>query len=309
MPGSIVCALDRSAGSLRGLRLAAELCDALDTRLVLVHVARARAPVTTPVGAPVGAPMLPEDPGPAVRSGRTFLQDIAVRERLEEVVVQSEYGSPAERILGVAAEAGARLIVLGSRGEGPLRAAVLGSVSATVMREAFCPVVIVPKQAAVRPLAAPEGLIVCGVDGSDEAQEALSTAAGLAVKLDCRLAMVHVCPPPEIPGMATVSGAAERLAELEKRDGETLLAELAAAEQLGTEVERRVVFGSPAEALARTALSEEAGLLAVGSRGRGGMRSALFGTVSGTLAANAPCPVLVVPRAAWEHRHERARPA
>ena len=55
-------------------------------------------------------------------------------------------GNPAA-VLVDEAEAGVDLLVLGSRGYGPLAAALLGGVSARVMRSAPCPVLVVPRPA------------------------------------------------------------------------------------------------------------------------------------------------------------------
>jgi nucleotide-binding universal stress UspA family protein len=57
-----------------------------------------------------------------------------------------------------------------------------------------------------------------------------------------------------------------------------------------------VVAGAPAEHLVQ--LSEDAGLLVVGSRGRGGVRSTLLGSVALHCATSAACPVVVVHPAA-----------
>jgi nucleotide-binding universal stress UspA family protein len=54
-------------------------------------------------------------------------------------------GRAAEEIVEVAEEIGAGLIVMGSRGYGRLRRALLGSVSDAVVRHAHCPVTIVRK--------------------------------------------------------------------------------------------------------------------------------------------------------------------
>ncbi|MFL5247864.1 MAG: universal stress protein, partial [Myxococcales bacterium] len=55
-------------------------------------------------------------------------------------------GFPDAEIAGLAGRLGAGLMVMGSRGRGPLRRALLGSVSDSVVRHAHCPVLIVRKE-------------------------------------------------------------------------------------------------------------------------------------------------------------------
>jgi nucleotide-binding universal stress UspA family protein len=57
--------------------------------------------------------------------------------------LHARLGRPDAQIVGVADELGAGLIVLGSRGLGPLRRALMGSVSDSVVRHAHCPVLVV----------------------------------------------------------------------------------------------------------------------------------------------------------------------
>jgi len=67
-----------------------------------------------------------------------------VREAGGEVAgVHTKLGRPDAEIVGLAEELGAGLIVLGSRGLGPLRSALMGSVSHSVVRHAHCPVLVV----------------------------------------------------------------------------------------------------------------------------------------------------------------------
>jgi nucleotide-binding universal stress UspA family protein len=59
-------------------------------------------------------------------------------------------GDPA-RVLAEQAGYGVDLLVLGSRGHGPLRGVLLGSVSAALMRSAPCPVMVVPRSSESHP--------------------------------------------------------------------------------------------------------------------------------------------------------------
>jgi nucleotide-binding universal stress UspA family protein len=71
------------------------------------------------------------------------------------VDVEVLVGDPAERLIGLSGELD--LLVCGSRGYGPVRAVLLGSVSRRVTAEAHCPVIVVPRgvQRALEAIAAP----------------------------------------------------------------------------------------------------------------------------------------------------------
>jgi nucleotide-binding universal stress UspA family protein len=60
-------------------------------------------------------------------------------------------------------------------------------------------------------------------------------------------------------------------------------------------VERELLRGDPGIALADE--TPELGLLVIGSRGRGGLRRALLGSVSTHVLRHARCPVVVCPAA------------
>ncbi len=62
-----------------------------------------------------------------------------------------------------------------------------------------------------------------------------------------------------------------------------------AAEQ----VEIRLLEGSPGPVLCRLAADVDADALVIGSRGRGGLKRALLGSVSDYVVRNAPCSVIV----------------
>jgi nucleotide-binding universal stress UspA family protein len=142
--------------------------------------------------------------------------------------------------------------------------------------------------------------IVCGVDGSVDAQAALGVAADMAARLRLRLIMATVVEPSHAPdpGSASFGGAMSQPRFPTTDDQEAvakgLLTRLSAATGL-ERADRRVVTGYPAERLADLADEEEAELIVVGSRGRGAFRAAFLGSVSSNLIGVARCPVLVVP--------------
>jgi nucleotide-binding universal stress UspA family protein len=55
-------------------------------------------------------------------------------------------GRPDKEIVALSEEIGAELIVMGSRGQGGIRRALMGSVSESVVRHAHCPVLVVRKE-------------------------------------------------------------------------------------------------------------------------------------------------------------------
>ena len=82
---------------------------------------------------------------------------------------------PSDDIVRLAEEIAAGLIVVGSRGVGGIRRALMGSVSDSVVRHAHCPVMVVRGE----PVSLPTKILVA-TDRSREAKLATSTAADLA---------------------------------------------------------------------------------------------------------------------------------
>jgi nucleotide-binding universal stress UspA family protein len=129
--------------------------------------------------------------------------------------------------------------------------------------------------------------IVCAIDDSPGAVEALRVAGTLSMDLKMRLVLVHVA-------AGWSAGADESLTTNQARRGGDRLLERAAQEH-SLQAERRVEVGEPAEALAQIASEEAATLIVVGSRRQGRLRPGLRSGLAGELAASAPCPVVIVP--------------
>lgn len=212
-----------------------------------------------------------------------------------EVEAVSALGNPAEML--VEAAEGARAIVLGSRGRGPVLSALLGSVSYAVAAHAPCPVVVVRADA---PSVGTEHPIMVGVDESAPSQRALALAAELA---DERGATVHLAsvwshPAATIAAASYLDGAV--LMSAGEGIEEAVTAELRQtadrmrAEHPDLKITTAVLEGDPASALAAEAERVGAALLAIGTRGRGGFRGMMLGSVSHGVLHAAKCPVAIV---------------
>ena len=85
-------------------------------------------------------------PGPTEREARRTLDEQVKKiENVGGTVTQSHLrrGGAAEEVIEQAEELQTGLIVLGSRGRGRIRRALMGSVSDSVVRHAHCPVMVV----------------------------------------------------------------------------------------------------------------------------------------------------------------------
>lgn len=135
--------------------------------------------------------------------------------------------------------------------------------------------------------------MVCGVDGSRVAVEALRTARRLAGALGLRLVAAHVVAHVAVAAEARTVQAPSFGAD-DLASGEALL-ERVCAEADVPDAEQRVAVGRAAERLAELADEESAELIVVGSRGHRLLRAAIVGGVSSELIGLANCPVLVIP--------------
>jgi nucleotide-binding universal stress UspA family protein len=145
-PTKILLAIDGSKEAQLAFVSAADLSEKTGSELHVVYVGHMPLVAESP-GASILDPDLwrrmHED---AEQEARTMLDELVQRvgKTGDEVVgVHARLGRPDAEIVGLADELGAGLIVLGSRGLGPLRRALMGSVSDSVVRHAPCPVLVV----------------------------------------------------------------------------------------------------------------------------------------------------------------------
>jgi nucleotide-binding universal stress UspA family protein len=201
----------------------------------------------------------------------------------------------------VAAAADSSLLVVGSHGYGGISGRIMGSVSQECLHVSTVPVAIIRcadqlAESGREPAEVEPGKIVVGIDGSDTSRRALTWALDEArarggwveVVYSWLLPAAYGYPTLAVPDIAVYEEAAESLVS-QFIDG-------ADVSGLSRPVSRIVVGGtSTAGLLADRAIDAE--LLVVGSRGVGGFRGMLVGSVAHHLAHHAPCPLVVLPAA------------
>jgi nucleotide-binding universal stress UspA family protein len=186
-PARILLATDGSEEAQLAARSAAYMAEKTGSELHMVHVFGI---------APVGPPVYPNatefervvhEEAEAEQPQR--LSEQQAREVLDAEVkkvrsvggtvvdVHLIEGHVAPEIVALAEDIGAGLIVLGGRGRGGIRRALIGSVSDSVVRHAHCPVMVVRWKVVDFP-----ARILLATDGSEEATLAAQTAADIVTR-------------------------------------------------------------------------------------------------------------------------------
>ncbi|WP_166396140.1 universal stress protein [Rubrobacter marinus] len=206
-------------------------------------------------------------------------------------------GRAADAILGLAEKIEADLVVLGSRGHGPVERIVIGSVSEGVVRGAACPVLVVRDG----PDAWPPERVVLGDDGSEEARAAVEMGAKVGGVYGARGLLVQTYPSlmeVDVEGDTVTA----RMLDDEGwfKTGERNLGEKIEEIEgaLGSRPKLRVASGDPTVCLLSAAEEGDAperSLIAVGRRGLGAVRRATLGSVATKVLHVARGPILVCP--------------
>ena len=178
------------------------------------------------------------------------------------------------------------LLVVGASSHHGVGAFWLGSTARHLVHHAPCPVVVI-RGAASR--GRPDRVVV-GVDGSPASDRALRWAADEADLHQIELSIVHGWWYP----YETRTNAAEQARDLTRIDAAGVLeeAERLARDCCGAEVTGHLVEGSPPTAILDSL--RDGDLLVMGSRGRGAVRSGLFGSTVYNVLDHSAVPVVVV---------------
>ena len=282
----IVVGVDESPAAKVAVQWAARDAELRKIPLTLVHATSPEVATWPNVRLPAGLARWHRE------HGRRLVDDA-----FKVVEDATKHGGPAEvhtEILPSAAvptlvdlSKDAEMVVTGCRGSGRWPGRLMGSVSSGLLHYAHCPVAIVHDEDPLMPHPSKAPVLV-GIDGSSASELATAIAFDEASRRNVGLIAVHAWSDVDVsewPGIdwpVTQSMAEEVLAE-----------RLAGWQEQypDVQVSRTVVRDQPARQLVQR--SEEAQLVVVGSRGRGGFAGMLVGSVGESVAQMARMPVIV----------------
>ncbi len=190
----------------------------------------------------------------------------------------------AEALLKTANELNASILVVGTRGLGPLSGLLLGSVSRRLLFTTDRPLILIPNQPTQHPK--PLTRVLVGVDCSPVAQRVLTWSASFCADLGIPATIVRCTD----PGCVRPPGHVERFDEQVRANTEEALTQL---RDHSVEYTLEVSNLDPRVTLPETAARHQAGLIVIGTHGAGHF-SGLGGTAS-YLARHSPLPLAVIP--------------
>jgi nucleotide-binding universal stress UspA family protein len=291
-PTRILLATDGSEDATLALRAALDLSTGSSSELHVVHAWQAFPEYSHPSVA------IATDVGQHEREAQKVLFEQL--DKIEAAGADADgahlkRGRPIEVIVDLSEELGADLVIVGSRGLGPVKRLVMGSVSEGVVDLASCPVLVVRGDDG----AWPPARIVVGQDGSSSARKAAELAASMGRLFGAEVLLVKAHPMilPVTEAFKLSQASVSKPADVRVYD-ELALMELARKleDEVGLMSRFRVVEGEAASVLLAVAEErEQPALISVGRRGLGLLDRLRLGSVSTKVLRASTGPVLVCP--------------
>jgi nucleotide-binding universal stress UspA family protein len=289
----IVCGTDFSKTAIEAVDVAAAMARRLGTKLVLVHVDESYGM------AAVDSRLF----DPAVAHGRPELDRMAnrLRELGTEVDEKLLCGSAFDKLVTVATEARARLIVVGAVGHTLARRLFVGSVAERTAEASPVPTLVVrPKSKLASWLRGEHALrILVGYDFSGASDAALSWVNQLPEIGNCQVTVLYSNWPPDearrlgFEGPLPLTTNPKGIQKNVERDLKKRIAKFLPKQEPNATVEPG--WGTPEGYLFQMASQQHVDLIAVGTHRRQGLGRVLLGSVSRAVLHHAKMAVAVVP--------------
>jgi nucleotide-binding universal stress UspA family protein len=289
----VLLAFDGSAGAAEAVALAQTIAWPADSRLRIVSVVEPGAWIPPLPRVPMtSAPVLePELVAYFEERQAEIVERFALAGGIEAAILR---GRPASAIIDDARDFAADLVVLGSRGHGPVASLVLGSVSAEMVDHAPCPVLVARRGTVSR--------VVIATDGSQSARAAEDVVAGWPIFDGVPIDLVSVADAIR-PWTSGIAPMFQRQAvDVYTQDlhdaiqaAESVAFEAAARlREAGRDADAAVGRGDPAAGIIDFAEKRQADLIVIGSRGRSALAEIVLGSVARNVLAGSKVSVLVV---------------
>jgi nucleotide-binding universal stress UspA family protein len=282
----VLVATDGSGAANQAIALASGLTWPEGTQIRVLTVIEPIPPVVTAEWA--GPTVVQDVYPPESEGGAKAILDAACKALTRtsaEVSRAAVHGRAASRIVEIAHDFAADLLITGSRGHGTIASMLLGSVGAEVADLADCPVLIARGPHVTR--------AVLGVDDSDFSRAAESVVAEWPIFAKVAIEVTHVAQT-ALPWTVALGPGVPVPPEIGADEYEMVGSAIRRLKQAGRHAFGRMIVGDPAVGLLQTAELAQADLIVVGTHGRSGLTRAVFGSVARNVMLHAPCSVLVV---------------
>lgn len=284
---TVLAPVDFSEQTRPSVGHALNLAQHFDAATVLCHAVPSAQYAVAMEGIPIPAVHDEEMEKRLSKQLDALAQEVAPQRDLETVV---ETGDPVKTIQSVAKEKSADLIVMPTRGYGPFRRFLLGSVTSKVLDGAECPVFTGTHLEDAPPFD-PQSIqrVGCAVDLGERSEEVLKWAAEFAASYDAKLTVIHASPSMQAASASApmVAGSNQELADLARTGLEKLVGKLGADVPV-------VVESEPIEALIRRVHEEQAiDVLIIGRHNDDGLLGKLQPHAY-SIIRESPCPVISV---------------
>lgn len=288
--GRVVVGTDGSERAMKAVEWAADRARARSLPLLILYVAP-EWPVPSRTAAAA-----------AISHGSDYVTDFLAnaQRKVDNAVEQIREQYPGLEVSGQVVQAhapalladlsaDAELVVMGARGHSaPLSVKLLGGVTDAVTAHARGPIAVISDEAHENP----DGPVVVGVDDSPAAQSAIQLAFDAAATRKVPLIAIHAWDfgPYDAYNSEIWDQSMDEINESMAAEVQSWLAE-GHAKYPEVPVDVRVIRGRPDVALVDA--SQGAGLVVVGSRGRGGFAGLLLGSTSKHVLRESHAPVIV----------------
>lgn len=225
---------------------------------------------------------------PADRSAAMHQADLLAARFSVHARCLVDSGDVAAAIIGDMARVPGTLIAMASRGHSGLMEAALGSVALRLVRARRGPIVVYRTDGDGEEDAARRRIsrVVLALDGSDASEAIAAEAAQLAAWLGTRLVVVSVATPEATAAMGAPMSSATESSHVRARA-------LELSRRYGIEPGWEVLHGDPVEAIVAFAEEDQGTILAMSTRGRTALRSAMLGSVTSACLRRTAVPIFI----------------